>query len=146
MKTPATLKGLLAAVDIINQPSLNLLLRYGMQPIEIVCSQYYLEGRTNLFDFDIIFTYPAISENKNERINQLIQDILSRDMQRIQEVHSFLKSTFTIAHDWQYYALNREEKKQLKIIQTKNTTTNLLDKHNAIKSLELCFWPYCFTN
>lgn len=143
-KTPVAIKGLLAAVDIINQPSLNLLVRYGMQPIEIVCSHYYLQERTNLFDFDIILAYPATPENNNERINQLTQNILSRDTQRIDNAYSFLKNTFNIPEDWQYYALNRQEKQQLQLMQSTHITTQFSDVKNRIKSLEVYAPPYCF--
>ncbi len=140
-----SLKGLTAFVDLINQPSLAILLKHGMQAAEVECSKYYLHEEPNLYCFNILLIYPATTTYNQEYIDDLMSDILSRDNTLIQNTHDLLKTTFSIPQDWVYLNLNRDEKALLKLVQSKIITTTFLSSVKVkIKTTQVCEFPYCF--
>jgi len=145
-KTPIKLHGLTASVDIINPASLVILYRQGMQPIEIECAKYYVHEGPNLFCFNITLAYPAITLGLNqEYINNLVLNILSRDQNRITLAENFLKNIFNVTPEWIYLSLNREEKANLRLVQSKLiSSTFLSDITIQVKTIQRCEPPYCF--
>ena len=135
---PILLKGFNAFVDINNQPSLAILHHIGIQPVEIECTMYHVTQDLTIFCFSILLSYPTVTEPYNEYINTMIHDILSRDAHRIQQAQLLLQELFKIPSHWQYLALNREEKKHLKYVQSKSVSTLLLSDVNLqIKTIDL---------
>lgn len=143
-ENPAPLEGLTAFVNIINQPSLNILYNHGMDAVEVECSKYYLKQEPHLFSFSVLLLYPT-NKPTNKVIDLLVHDLLSRDMIRIEQTESILKHNFHIPAHWNYLKLNREEKAQLKLVYAKVIEVESLDDISMLpKTIHTYESPYCF--
>jgi len=144
-KNTTSLQGIIGSVDMRNQGSLSLLIRNKMQPTEIQCSKYYLENNTHLFAIDFSCIYPISKEYTTPTLETLIENILSRDLIRIKDAENRLKEIFNIPDNWDYLALSRAEKAELKLTATIESTA-FFSELNAIKKISSYYHlpPHCF--
>jgi len=133
-KNSTFFKGVIACVDFYNPASISLLMRNGMIPIEVECVQYVRSNAPNLFRFDIFFMFPSDRENYNEKLMELITDVLSRDSVRIKKREESLRTIFSIPMQSEYLHYTRKEKEHF-FHEEKSTTAIILSDLHTIKTV-----------
>jgi RimJ/RimL family protein N-acetyltransferase len=134
---------IVGSVDAKNQASLSVLLRNGMQPVAIECVKYIFDDNNNLFGWDILLQYPPNHNISQPTVENFVADVLSRDQNRIDQVHNQLKELFNIPNDWTYLQLTRAEKAALKPLSKTSLVYSDSDMTKKIVS-QIYYPPYCF--